>query len=433
MRILYSFIWWLILPLALLRLWWRGKKEPGYREHISERLGFYPPLTIAKNGIWVHAVSVGETRAAEPLISALLSAYPQKDILLTCMTATGRETGKELFGHNPRIMQAFLPYDIGCMMHRLISHFRPALCILMETEIWPNLIYHCKKQKVPVALVNARLSERSLKKGKRLPSLIQEAANGICCVAAQTQTDAKRLKQFGSQQVEVVGSVKFDASPTEEHIKKGKQLRKLIGPRPVLICASTRDGEERLILDALQELTPQNTLIIIVPRHPQRFNDVAEHILSKQFKILRRSALSVNFDQDAPIPEDIQILLGDSMGEMFTYYTASDLAFIGGSLEPLGGQNLIEACSVNVPVIVGAHTFNFEAITKDAITEGAAIRIHSAFELITKAGELLSDMNTCKSMGKTAGNFAYRQKGATERTLALLKPLLNDSEHQAEI
>ncbi len=426
MRILYSFIWWLILPFALLRLWIRGRKEPGYRQHISERFGSYPPSTIKKNCIWVHAVSVGETRAAEPLIQALLSAYPEKDLLLTCMTATGRETGKELFGTNPRIMQAFLPYDIPCMMRRLISHFQPDLCILMETEIWPNLIAQCKKHHVAVALVNARLSERSLKKGQRLPSLIKEAADGISYVAAQTKTDARRLKQFGSQHVEVVGSVKFDVNPPVELIKKGQQLRSLIGQRPVFICASTRDGEEPLILDALSQISPSNTLVIIVPRHPQRFNDVAEMITSRNFSLIRRSDLPVNLDKTSPIPPDTQILLGDSMGEMFMYYTASDLAFIGGSLAPLGGQNLIEACSLGLPVIVGPHTFNFEAITEDAIAEEAVKRIHSASELIEKASILLNESEKRHSMGEKAQTFAFQQRGATERTLAILEPVLKN-------
>lgn len=426
MRTLYSIVWWIILPFALLRIWIRGKKEPGYREHVLERLGFFPPLSIKKNSIWVHAVSVGETRAALPLIEALLSAYPQKDLLLTCMTATGRATGYELLGQNPRVMQAFLPYDIGSMMHRLISHFSPSICILMETEVWPNLIFQCQKSNIPVALVNARLSERSLKKGKKAGSLITSAASGITTVAAQTETDAIRLRHFGSAHVNVVGSVKFDVSPKEEALIKGKKLRALIGERPVLMCASTRDGEELLILEALDSLMPKNTLLLLVPRHPQRFNDVADFIQAKNKTFLRRSTLSSNFESDQPISPDTQILLGDSMGEMFCYYSASDLAFIGGSLKPLGGQNLIEACAVGTPVLIGEHSFNFEAITEDAIKEGVAFRIHDAKELFQKAAFLLSDLPKCYSIGEKAKDFARTQKGATEKTLAQLKPFIDD-------
>ncbi|MDR0934358.1 MAG: lipid IV(A) 3-deoxy-D-manno-octulosonic acid transferase [Burkholderiaceae bacterium] len=424
MRILYSLVWWLILPLALFRLWRRGVKEPGYRRHIAERLGSFPPPTIAPGCLWVHAVSVGETRAAEPLVNALLAAWPDKDILLTCMTPAGRATGHELFGDNPRIMQAYLPYDTGFMMRCLIRHFRPRICILMETEVWPNLIAACKAFRIPVALVNARLSERSLRKGKRLPVLIQEAADGISCVAAQTETDAKRLHAFGSRQVSVVGSVKFDAAPPEEMIRKGQRLRACIGQRPVLICASTRDGEESLILDALPGLAPTNTLLLIVPRHPRRFDEVADLIADRGLKMARRSELPEDLMLAYPLLPDIQVLLGDSMGEMFAYYAASDLAFIGGSLKPLGGQNLIEACALGVPVIVGTHTFNFEAITEDAVAEEAAIRVHSAAGMIREAGRLLNHPEERHRMGEKARQFALRQRGATERTLALLRPLL---------
>lgn len=426
MRTLYSFLWWLILPLALFRLWWRGKKEPGYRRHIAERLGYYPPAVIAENGIWIHAVSVGETRAAEPLVRALLAAHPRKDILLTCMTPAGRAAGQELFGANPRVMQAYLPYDIPLMMRRLIRHFRPALCILMETEIWPNLIDQCNKNRIPVALVNARLSERSLKKGKRFSSLIRPAANGIRCVAAQTETDAARLKQFGSSRITVAGSVKFDVAPPPAAILQGKQLRRIIGERPVLICASTRDGEEALILDAIGSLTPASALLIIVPRHLRRFDEVASLITERKLSMARRSELPASFADAAMLSPDIQVLLGDSMGEMFAYYAAADLAFIGGSLKPFGGQNLIEACALGVPVITGEYTFNFEAITADAIKKGAALRVANATELMQQAGSLFGKPEKRREMGEKARRFARSQQGATERTLAILTPLLAD-------
>ena len=427
MRIFYSLVWWLILPFALVRLLWRGKKEPGYRRQIGERLGFYPQSRIAPGCIWVHAVSVGETRAAEPLIRALLEAYPDKGILLTAMTPAGRETGVALFGDNPQLMQAYLPYDTQFMMRRLIRHFSPRLCILMETEIWPNLIAQCRASQVPVALVNARLSERSLAKGERFSSLFREAAGGISCVAAQTQTDAIRLKHFGSTRVVVAGSVKFDVMPTDDAIKKGHALKSLIGERPVLMCASTRDGEEVLVLDALSELTPSNTLVIIVPRHPQRFDEVAQLISSRKWTMLRRSELGANLESARPVSPDTRILLGDSMGEMFSYYAACDVAFIGGSLKPLGGQNLIEACALGKPVIVGPHTFNFETITQDAVLHKAAIRISSATELMEKAGDLLGDVSLREDRGKAAYQFAMQQKGATQKTLDLLRPFLEEA------
>ncbi|MDP5007458.1 MAG: 3-deoxy-D-manno-octulosonic acid transferase, partial [Glaciimonas sp.] len=250
-RLIYSVIWWCIIPLALLRLWWRGRKEPGYRQHIAERLGFYShPIPIAppRLFLWVHAVSVGETRAAEPLINALLATYPQHTVLLTHMTATGRATGRALFGASSRVVQSYLPYDTGWMVGRFLRHFSPQLCVLMETEVWPNLIAQCGRYQTPVALVNARLSARSLRRGKRFETLMTEAANGVACVAAQTIDDAERLQQLGALNVHVTGNIKFDVMPSEKNLQIGAALRQQIGTRPVLLCASTREGEEALIL-----------------------------------------------------------------------------------------------------------------------------------------------------------------------------------------
>ena len=427
MRLLYSIVWWLILPIALFRLYWRGRMEPGYRRHIPERLAFFPEVMPAKQRIWVHAVSVGETRASEPLIRALLSRFPECEILLTHMTPAGRATGHDLFKKEKqlnRLTQAYLPYDTNTMMRRLIRHYTPCLCILLETEIWPNLIRQCVKNRVPLALVNARLSERSLKKGQRVRSIMNEAARGFSLVAAQTQTDAERLKQFGSNNIIVTGSVKFDIDPPASALAKGEKLRKLIGNRPVLMCASTRDGEEVQILDALEKLD-NHALLLLVPRHPQRFEEVAQLIETRRIPMIRRSVL--NDFSGKPISPDTRILLGDSMGEMFMYYAACDTAFIGGSLEKLGGQNLIEACAVGKPVLIGPHTFNFEAITADAIAENVAIRVTTAAELMQRVNELLINNARCREMGNHAQQFARKQHGATERTIALLAPLIEST------
>lgn len=420
MRFLYSLAWWLALPLVALRLWRRGRSEPGYRLNLAERFGFYPIANSTGSRIWVHAVSVGETRAAEPLILALLDAYPQHDILLTHMTPTGRAAGQSLFGRQPRVVQAYLPYDTGWMMARLIGHFKPRICILMETEVWPNLVAQCRARAIPVALVNARLSERSLQKGLRLPSLMNEAARAFALVAAQTVADAERLRRFGAHNVFVTGSIKFDAAPSEQSAAHGAALRARFGRRAVLICASTREGEEALILDALAELAP-DTLIIIVPRHPQRFDEVARMIETRGMPMRRRSALEKNTDK---LPADVRLLLGDSMGEMFTYFAACDLAFIGGSLLPLGGQNLIEACALGKPVLIGPHTFNFEAVTEDAIAASAALRVTDAPDMARQANRLLRDDTLRADMSQNALAFARQQRGATERTLELLRKFI---------
>ena len=421
MRLIYTFAWWFALPLVLLRLFVRGRKEPGYRQHIAERLGFYGGVVCdrASPVLWVHAVSVGETRAAQPLIDALLAAYPTHTLLLTHMTPTGRATGKDLFGKQARVVQSYLPYDTGWMVGRFLQHFQPKLCVLMETEVWPNVMAQCACHDVPVALVNARLSERSLNKALRLPSLFVKAATAMSCVAAQTESDATRIRQLGAPSVHVTGNIKFDVTPPPEMLQRGAVLRQQLGARPVLVCANTRDGEEALILDALLQQNRPEILLMLVPRHPQRFNDVAQMISARSLPLARRST-----SDDAEINADIRVFLGDSMGEMFAYYAACDLAFVGGSLLPLGGHNLIEASAVGKPVLIGPHTFNFADATENAIAAGGAQRVMNAADLWQQAIRLMDDADTRTTMGENARLFAQQHGGATARTMTLLMPLI---------
>jgi 3-deoxy-D-manno-octulosonic-acid transferase len=419
-RLLYSALWWLALPLVLARLWWRGRKEPGYRLHLGERLGIYGARPAPGLTFMVHAVSVGETRAAQPLVEALLEQWPGCRVLLTHMTPTGRATGHALFAHHgERVLQSYLPYDIGPLVGRFLRHYTPRVCILMETEVWPNLVAGCARHQVPVALVNARLSERSLRRGRRFDELIGEAARGITIVAAQTAEDAERIASLGAPQVTVTGNIKFDVLAPAAALETGAWLRARIGARPVLLCASTREGEEALILDAYRNMAdkPQEMLLAIVPRHPQRFDDVARLVESHGLSLCRRSLLG---------PETVgaDVLLGDSMGEMFAYFAACDCAFIGGSLLPLGGQNLIEACALGKPVLVGQHTFNFQQATDEAVAAGAALRAGDAAQLLRLAGELLGDPVRREQMGKRALDFSARHRGATARTVELLRPLI---------
>ncbi|MCM2566988.1 lipid IV(A) 3-deoxy-D-manno-octulosonic acid transferase [Janthinobacterium kumbetense] len=423
MRLLYTLAWWLALPLVLARLWLRGRQEPGYRQHWGERLGFYGRRpTSATDTIWLHAVSVGETRAAEPLIDALLAAWPACRIVLTHMTPTGRATGKALFAkHGTRLVQRYLPYDTGAMPARFIRHFAPRICILMETEVWPNLIHQCNRYKVPVVLANARLSQRSLGKAQRLGKLIADAARGITLVAAQTQDDADRVRQLGVQDVVVTGSIKFDVVVPETALATGAWLRGAIGTRPVLLCASTREGEEQLILDAYTRASlPANALLLIVPRHPQRFDEVEKLIAAQGLAVQRRSGLG----QDGIVAAGTQVLLGDSMGEMFAYYAACDCAFVGGSLLPLGGQNLIEPAALGKPVLIGPHTFNFALVTEQAIAAGGAALVADADALMAQAAALLQDPARLAAMGEKALAFASQHRGATPRTIAAIQPLL---------
>jgi 3-deoxy-D-manno-octulosonic-acid transferase len=421
-RGVYSVLWRLALPAALWRLWWRGRKEPGYRRHWGERLGRYDTPASHRLTIQVHAVSVGETRAAEPLVNALLAQWPDCRILLTHMTPTGRATGRELFGrHGERVVQSYLPYDTEAMVRRFLRHFRPRACILMETEVWPNLVAGCAREGVPVALVNARLSERSLQRSRRLGPLMTEAASAITLVAAQTDADAARIRSLGAPQVAVTGNIKFDVTPPGAALETGAWLRARIGARPALLCASTREGEEALILDAWQALGERTAgmLLMIVPRHPQRFDEVARLVESRGLRLQRRSSLGPAAAVDA------DVLLGDSMGEMFAYFAACDCAFIGGSLLPLGGQNLIEAAAVGKPVLVGAHTFNFLQATEEAVADGAALRVADGADLAAQALRLLDDAAARAAMGERALAFATKHRGATARTVELLRRLID--------
>ncbi len=419
-RSTYSALWRLALPLVLVRLWWRGLREPGYRQHWGERLGRYGERGALWHTIWIHAVSVGETRAAEPLVDALLAAYPNSRIVMTHMTPTGRAAGQQLYArHGERLVQSYLPYDLVPMVRRFMRHFTPRICILMETEVWPNLIAVCAERGVAVALVNARLSERSLHSAGRFGTLMTDAARAISLVAAQTEADAARVRSLGVTKVEVTGSIKFDVVVPDSALAAGAALRARIGARPVLLCASTREGEEALILDAFKRMAsrPAGMLLLIVPRHPQRFDDVADLARARGLALARRS-------DGGQVASHVDVLLGDSMGEMFAYYAASDCAFIGGSLLPLGGQNLIEACALGKPVLIGEHTFNFAQATDEAVAAGAAQRAHDAGHMLQQAAALLRDGAARAAMGARAAAFAARHRGATARTLELLQRLI---------
>ena len=411
MRLLYTFALFLLLPWALLHLWLRARRQPAYLEHVAERFGFCDehagtPL------IWVHAVSVGETRAAEPLVKALRQRHPAHRILLTHTTPTGRQTGIELFGDG--VSRCYLPYDFPFAVKRFLRCFRPQVGIVMETEIWPNLIEHCHRRSIPVYLVNARMSEKSARGYARFRSLAGAALRKLAGIGAQTETDAARLAELGAGAVTVTGNIKFDRTAPPEMLALGTRLRELFGSRKVFLAASTREGEEALILDALAGLDMAELLAVIVPRHPQRFDEVGALLRQRGRAFVRRS-------DGQPVGADIRVVLGDSMGEMFAYYCASDVAFVGGSLLPLGGQNLLEACAVGRPVIVGPHTFNFEEATEGAIEAGAALRVADVPALAEAVASLFRDPGRREAMAEAGRSFTQTHRGATERTLEMLK------------
>jgi len=422
LRFVYTLLWLVILPLALLRLVWRSRKEPGYIQHVSERLGQYGDLPADGPWLWVHAVSVGETRAAQPLIDALLAAYPQHRLLLTHMTPTGRQTGHQLYGGNPRVQQCYLPYDMPWLVRRFLAYFRPDAGLIMETEVWPNLVHVTRRVGVPLFLVNARLSPRSYRRTARFGSAAASLYNDFTMVLAQTAGDAERYRALGVKSVQITGNLKFDMQPPESGVARGQLLRRAFGNRHVLAAASTREGEEPMILEAFSRWPGvDRPALLLVPRHPQRFDEVAEMATRAGFSVQRRSALDIE-QIDSPITADV--VLGDSMGEMAMYYAASDIAYIGGSLIPLGGQNLIEACAVGTPVLMGLHTFNFAQATEDAIAAGACERVANADELMAAAAAVLDDPARLADMREHALTFSGLHRGATARTLGALAPVL---------
>ena len=393
-----------------MRLAWRGRKQPEYLQNLGERYGFYR-LPVSQKLIWVHAVSVGETRAAQPLIEGLLARWPTHCILLTSMTPTGRATGREVYGD--RVIQAYLPYDYPGAVQRFFRHFSPAFGVLMETEIWPNLLHGAHRAGVPVVLANARLSARSARGYARFRGLVGPAFAVLSGVAAQTKGDAERLADLGAREVGVSGNLKFDVQPPANKIELGRQWRQTIGSRPVWLAASTREGEEVLVLEAWRRVAVPGALLVLVPRHPQRFDEVAALVQQQGLRLARRS--------QAMPDSDTQVWLGDSMGEMAAYYSLADLAFIGGSLLPLGGQNLIEAAACGCPVLVGPHTFNFLQATEDAVAAGAAQRVGNADELGVNVDGLLRDTDRLGAMCSAAGDFARAHQGAAGRMLGLIE------------
>lgn len=429
LRALYSGAFTLAQPLLLGRLAWRARRQPEYRQHVGERWGHYPALAAELAGrplLWVHAVSVGETRAAVPLVDALLAAHPKHVLLLTHMTPTGRATGSELVARHPgRIVQAYLPYDLPGACRRFFAHFRPERGLIMETEIWPNLCAAAAAQGVPLALVNARLSARSAAGYARVSGLIAPALASLAVIAAQTEADAERLRQLGARRVVVCGNLKFDVSPAPGKLALGAQWKKLFvdvegRQRPLLLAASTRDGEEALILDAISRAGffaaadgKPAPLLILVPRHPQRFEEVGALVRERGLSLARRSEI----DAASAMPP-VQVWLGDSMGEMVAYYAAADLALIGGSLLPFGAQNLIEAAACGCPTLIGPHSFNFAQATADAIAAGAARRVADADDAVRETCALLADAQALDEMRACALAFSRAHRGATERTLA---------------
>ena len=422
-RTLYTLLFHLGLPLVAIRLWLRARKAPAYAKRIGERFALNMPA-MQPGGIWVHAVSVGESIAAAPMIRALLQRYPQLPITVTCMTPTGSERIQALFADEPRIQHCYLPYDLPWAAARFLDRVKPTLAVIMETELWPNHIHQCAKRGIPVALANARLSARSAKGYARFAKLTRPMLEEMSLIAAQTETEAERFRQLGarSECVQVTGSIKFDLTIDPQLLIKARALREQWQAleRPVWIAASTHEGEDAIVLAAHRQLLASypNALLILVPRHPERFNAVFALCQSEGFDTVRRSAAT-------PVSAQTQVLLGDTMGELLFLYALADSAFVGGSLVANGGHNLLEPAALSKPVLSGPHLFNFLEIAALLRDAGALEEVDDANALAVAVRRLFELPQDARHMGQAGLNVMLANQGALQRLLDGLGRLLN--------
>ncbi|WP_342618307.1 3-deoxy-D-manno-octulosonic acid transferase [Rhodoferax sp. GW822-FHT02A01] len=415
---LYSLAMWMVQPLVRRKLRRRAVDEPRYGHAVEQRFGHYEGVPRPASGggplIWVHAVSLGETRAAAVLIEALRQDNPGMRLLLTHGTATGWEQGSSLLKAGD--VQVWQPWDTPAAVQRFLRHFQPHVGLLMETEVWPNMVAACVRAKVPLCLVNARMSEQSQRKARRLSWLSGSAFAGLHLVLAQTEEDAARLRALGATVQAVTGNLKFDATPDADKLLRGRRWR-AGSDKPVLMFASSREGEEQMLIDALRRQPALPMQWLVVPRHPQRFDAVAELFQSVGFSVSRRSTW-------ADAPQTADVWLGDSLGEMPLYFGLADMALLGGSFAPLGGQNLIEAAACGCPIVMGPHTFNFAQAAEMAEEAGAALRCADLEDALRKALPIVSDGPALERVRHTALAWSQAHRGATRRTLEALRALI---------
>ncbi|MBC3774514.1 lipid IV(A) 3-deoxy-D-manno-octulosonic acid transferase [Pseudomonas sp. SWRI99] len=422
-RTLYTALFYLGLPLVAIRLWLRARKAPAYAKRIGERFTYgMPPLQ--PGGIWVHAVSVGESIAAAPMIRGLLQRYPQLPITVTCMTPTGSERIQALFANEPRIQHCYLPYDLPCAAARFLDRVKPTLAVIMETELWPNHIHQCAKRGIPVALANGRLSERSARGYGRFNKLTAPMLGEMNFLAVQTEAEAQRFRDLGArpETVEVTGSIKFDLTIDPQLLQSAAQLRSQwqAQERPVWIAASTHEGEDEVVLDAHRRLLTNHpdALLILVPRHPERFDSVFDVCQREGFATVRRST-GVNVDAQT------SVLLGDTMGELLFLYALADSAFVGGSLVPNGGHNLLEPAALAKPVLSGPHLFNFLDIAAQLRDGGALVEVDDAEGLAVEVQRLFELPRDAQRMAEAGLAVMRRNQGALQRLLDGLGRLIS--------
>ncbi|HET7332884.1 lipid IV(A) 3-deoxy-D-manno-octulosonic acid transferase [Dyella sp.] len=421
LRYLYTLLMYLATPVLVLRLLTRGVRYGNYHRRWPERFGFFKAPDL-RGSIWVHAVSVGEVNAAEPLIKALREDYPNAPLVVTTVTPTGSARVQQLFGDS--VFHVYLPYDLPFSVHRFLKQVRPRLALIVETEIWPNLYFGCYRRGIPLMIVNARLSGRSLRGYAPMRALLRSALRCVRQIAAQSRTDAARYRLLGADpaQVTVSGNLKFDMPIPVGAPEAGEAFRQQWGRlRPVWIAASTHEGEELAVLEAHLEVLKRlpDALLLIAPRHPERFRLVEHSVRSLGFSMAMRSA-------DRVPGESHQVFVIDSMGELMPFFAASDVAFVGGSLVPIGGHNVLEPAALSRPVLVGPHTFNFEEITLTLIRGGGAKRVMQSNALGAEVLDLLQDEARCRQMGCQARVVFDSERGAVGRVMRLIDRMLQE-------
>jgi 3-deoxy-D-manno-octulosonic-acid transferase len=425
LRVLYSALLYIFAPLALAATALRGLRDPLYRDRLPERLGF-TAVRPAGAPIWVHAVSVGEVQAAAALVRALRERYPQRPILVTTATPTGAQRVRALFGET--VAHAYLPYDLPGAVRRFLDRVTPSLAIVMEREIWPNLFRACFERNVPIVLASARVSDRSVRRQRRFGALVRDALACNVIVAAQTEADAQRFRALGAApgSVHVTGNVKFDLEIPDEVRRAGAQIRAEFAHRPVWIAGSTHEREEDIVLDAHERVRAvrNDALLLLVPRHPNRFDAVRSWLRARNVRFAARSAREA-------VTAETSVLLVDTLGELLSFYAAANVAFVGGSLVPVGGHNLLEPAALNRPIIVGPHNFNAADIAQMFLDSGAALPVASATELGSAVLELLTDAARRDQMVAQAHAILAANRGALARLLSLVETLL-EARHPRE-
>jgi 3-deoxy-D-manno-octulosonic-acid transferase len=413
-RFIYTLLLYLSLPIAILKLIAKERKSPFRKAKLKNQLGFV--TKTSGKVIWVHCVSVGEFNAARPLIDQILDIYPEHKLAITTTTITGAEAVRNHY--QDRVIHYFFPFDLPFIVGPFVNKINPVACILLETEIWPNLINNLNKKAIPVMLINARLSERSLNKYQKFSSkLVQKTINQLTLIASQNNPSSERFLSLGAlpDKVVTVGNLKFDNNE-KDNPNTTQSLQQMIGQRRVVVFASTREGEEKKIIKSYVNTKYKfDALMLIIPRHPQRFDEVFNLIVDSGLEVKRRSHGLV-------CDENTQVLLGDSMGELLSYYSVCDIAFIGGSLLDTGGQNMLEAAAVSKPILFGPSVFNFEQIAQSMLETDSAIQVSDADDLMKVISDLLLDDTKREKLGENAKNLLEKNRGAVNRLLKLIIP-----------